>query len=70
MLRGNEGLDWIRKDSPWLKGVLQRCQGSTVEAGFHPSFTGWEDSERRALIRFAEEAKDHSVELITWNDIS
>ncbi|HVP79581.1 MAG TPA: ChbG/HpnK family deacetylase [Thermodesulfobacteriota bacterium] len=70
MLRGNEEPDWIRKDSPWFKEMVQRCQGVTVEAAFHPGFTGWNDIERKSLVRFAEEAKDHSVELITWNDVS
>ncbi len=70
MLRGNEGLNWIRKDSPWFKELVQRCQGTTVEAGFHPGFTDWNDVERRSLIRFAQEAKEHSIELITWHDVS
>ncbi len=70
MLRGNEGLDWIRKGSPWFERLVQRCQGTTVEAAFHPGFTDWNDVERKSLIRFAEEAKEHSIELITWNDIS
>ena len=69
MLRGNEGLDWIRKDSPWFAGLIQRCRGESVEAGFHPGFTGWNDIERRSLVRFAEEAKERSIRLITWNDI-
>lgn len=70
MLRGNEGLDWIQQDSPWFKRLVQRCRGTTVEAGFHPGFTQWNDIERRSLTRFAEEAKKHSIKLITWNDIS
>jgi len=70
MLRGNEGLNWIRKDSPWFHGLVQHCQGSTVEAGFHPGFIGWNDIERKSLIRFAEEAKEHSIERITWNDVA
>ena len=70
MLRGNEGLDWIRKDSPWFNGLVQQCQGATVEAGFHPGFIDWNDIERKSLIRFAEEAKERSIELITWNDVT
>lgn len=70
MLRGGEGFDWIRKDSPWFKTFIQRCRGETVEAGFHPGFTDWNDVERKSLIRFAELTKDQSIKLITWNDIS
>ena len=70
MLRGNEGLDSIRWDSPWFNRLIQRCQGETIEAGFHPGFRGWNDVERRFLIRFAEDTRQRSIKLITWKDIS
>ncbi len=69
MLRGNEKADWIRENSLWFRRFVQGCQGATVEAGFHPGFEGWNGTERRSLIRFADEAKKHSIQLITWKDI-
>lgn len=69
MPRAGEGLGWISNDSTWFDGLVRKCQGETVEAGFHPGFIGWNDIERRALIGFAELAKRYSIETITWGDI-
>ena len=48
-----------------LAEIARELDG-TLEVGVHPGYGDWRDGERTSVLAFAELARDHGHELVSW----
>lgn len=57
------------EDAPGIERLVPRMNGGSVEVGAHPGLSGWRQSERLAIHRFAAAAAAAGHELIRWREL-
>lgn len=58
-------------DVDWEQALAEiaRGLGGTLEIGVHPGYGDWRDDERRSVLSFAQLARAHGHELVSWKDL-